>query len=46
MVAYVTKGGVTGEPASVIANVLRGESELEVDVIDLKKKFVSKPFAI
>jgi menaquinone-dependent protoporphyrinogen oxidase len=37
IVAYATKGGVTEESASVIANVLRDKYGLEVDVIDLKK---------
>lgn len=37
LIAYVTKGGVTGEAASVIADVLRGRYGLEVDTVDLRK---------
>ena len=36
LVAYVTKGGVTEEYSSVIANVLRQKYGFEVDVINLR----------
>lgn len=35
--AYATKGGVTRESATVIANILRDKYGLEVDTIDLRK---------
>ena len=41
LVAYVTKGGATGEAANVIANTLREKCGLQVDLVDLKKQ--SKP---
>jgi menaquinone-dependent protoporphyrinogen IX oxidase len=37
LIAYVTKGGVTEEAASVIADVLRNKYGLEVDLVNLKK---------
>lgn len=37
LIAYATKGGVTGESARVIADVLRQKYGFEVDVFDLKK---------
>ncbi len=37
LIAYVTKGGVTEENASLIAKVLRDKHGLEVDAINLKK---------
>jgi len=37
LIAYVTKGGVTEEATSIIANVLRDKYKLEVDIINLKK---------
>lgn len=37
LIAYVTKGGVTEEAASVIADVLRDKYGFEVDLINLKK---------
>ena len=41
LVAYVTKGGATGEAAAAIANTLREKCGLQVDLVDLKKQ--SKP---
>ena len=38
LVAYVTKGGATGDAANIIANTLRGECELQVDLVDLRKQ--------
>jgi menaquinone-dependent protoporphyrinogen IX oxidase len=38
LVAYVTKGGATGEAAELIAETLREKFSLEVDVVDLKKQ--------
>jgi len=38
LVAYVTKGGATGEAANFIASTLREKSGFEVDVVDLKKQ--------
>lgn len=37
LVVYATKGGVTGESAHVIADVLRTKYGFEVDVVNLKK---------
>ena len=37
LVAYQTKGGVAGEYAAIVADVLRA-SGLEVDVVDLKEQ--------
>ena len=37
LVAYVSKGGVTAEAASVTAEVLREKYRLEIDVVNLKK---------
>ena len=38
LVAYVTKGGATGEVANIIANTLREKCGLQVDLVDLKKE--------
>lgn len=38
LIAYVTKGGVTEETASVIANVLRDKYGFQVDVVNLRRK--------
>jgi menaquinone-dependent protoporphyrinogen IX oxidase len=38
LVVYITKGGATREAANLIAKTLREKSELEVDVVDLKKQ--------
>jgi menaquinone-dependent protoporphyrinogen IX oxidase len=38
IVAYVTKGGATGEAANLIANTLREKSGLEVDVVNLRQQ--------
>ena len=37
LIAYVSKGGVTGEYANVIAGVLREKYGLVVDVVDVGK---------
>ncbi len=37
LIAYVTKGGVTEETASMIANVLQDRYGLEVDLTNLRK---------
>jgi len=37
LIAYVTKGGVTEEAASIIASVLRDKHGLEVDIVNLRK---------
>jgi len=37
LIAYVTKGGVTEEGASVIVNVLRDKYGFEMDVVNLRK---------
>jgi menaquinone-dependent protoporphyrinogen IX oxidase len=37
LIAYVSKGGVTEEAASVIANVLQEKYGFNVDVINLRK---------
>ena len=37
LIAYVSKGGVTEEAASVIANVLRDKYGFDVDVVSLRK---------
>ncbi len=37
LIAYVSKGGVTEEAASVIANVLRDKYGFNVDVVSLRK---------
>jgi len=39
LVAYVTKGGVTEEAASVISSVLRDKYGLVVDVVNLRENF-------
>jgi menaquinone-dependent protoporphyrinogen IX oxidase len=38
LVAYITKGGATGEAATTIANTLREKCGLQVDLVDLKKQ--------
>ena len=38
LVAYVTKGGATGDAANIIVNTLREKCGLQVDVVDLKKQ--------
>ena len=38
IVAYVTKGGATGEAANVIANTLSEKSGLEIDVVNLRQQ--------
>ena len=38
LVAYVTKGGATGEAANLIADTFREKCGLQVDVVDLKKQ--------
>jgi menaquinone-dependent protoporphyrinogen IX oxidase len=38
LIAYVTKGGATGEAANLIANTLREKNGLEVDVVNLRKQ--------
>ena len=47
LVAYVTKGGATGDAANIIVNTLREKCGLQVDVVDLKKqpKPDIKPFS-
>ena len=37
LIAYATKGGVTGENAEIIAGVLRDDFEHQVDVVNLMK---------
>ncbi len=37
LIAYQTKGGVTAEYATIIAEVLREKHHMEVDVVDLAK---------
>jgi len=37
LIAYATKGGVTGENAQTVATVLREKHGFEVDVVDLVK---------
>jgi menaquinone-dependent protoporphyrinogen IX oxidase len=41
LIAYSTKGGVTGESAGIIADVLHDKYGFDVDIVDLKKQ--SKP---
>jgi menaquinone-dependent protoporphyrinogen IX oxidase len=41
LVAYTSKGGATKEAAQTIADVLRNEYKLEVDLHDLKKSSVN-----
>lgn len=41
LIAYVTKSGVTGENAELIAKVLEEQYQLQVDVVNLKEN--SKP---
>jgi len=41
LIAYVTKSGVTGENAKLIAKVLEDRYQLQVDVVNLKEN--SKP---
>jgi len=38
LVAYVTKGGATGEAATIIANTLHEKCGFQVDLVDLKKQ--------
>ena len=38
LVVYQTKGGVTGESARKIADILRSKYQLEVDLLDLKEE--------
>jgi menaquinone-dependent protoporphyrinogen oxidase len=38
LIAYVTKGGATGEAARKIADVLHSKFNLEVEIVDLKKQ--------
>jgi len=38
LVAYVTKGGATGEAATIIANTFHEKCGLRVDLVDLKKQ--------
>lgn len=40
LIAYATKGGVTGENAQVIAEILREKHGFEVDVVNLVKSKV------
>jgi menaquinone-dependent protoporphyrinogen IX oxidase len=40
LIAYATKGGVTGENAHTIASVLREKHGFEVDVVDIVKSRV------
>lgn len=37
LIAYVTKGGVTGEYASIIASILREKYGHEVDLVNLRE---------
>ena len=37
LVAYATKGGVTGESAHVIAQILREKHGFDVDIVNLRK---------
>ena len=41
LIAYVTKSGVTGENAEIIAKVLVEQYQMQVDVVNLKEN--SKP---
>src|SRR3990172_9273080 len=38
LVAYITKGGATGDAANIIVNTLRDKSGLQVDLVDLRKQ--------
>ena len=38
LIAYFTKGGVTGENAEIIARVLRDDYDHQVDVVNLKEQ--------
>jgi len=40
LIAYQTKGGVTAENASIIAGILQGEFDHQVDIVDLKAQKV------
>ena len=40
LVAYQTKGGVTGENAEIIAGILRDDFDHKVDIVDLKAQKV------
>jgi len=40
LIAYQTKGGVTAENASIIAGILQGEFDHQVDIVDLKAQRV------
>ncbi|MHA2183868.1 MAG: flavodoxin domain-containing protein [Promethearchaeota archaeon] len=41
LIAYVTKSGVTGENAEIIAEVLKEQYQMQVDLVNLKEN--SKP---
>ena len=38
LIAYATKGGVTGENAQIIGDVLKNTHGFDVDIVDLKEK--------